>query len=156
AANLLKDGHDFGVVQRLCITSAVGKDGTKLFVNGKGQGQRDRAESVLRMDQLTVGARFYTNGGPPAARGFLDGDIAEVLVYNRVLSEAERASVDKYLTTKHGELRKVPLPVTPTTGKPLVSVADPPPVQMLVPGFTVRQLPVDLTNINNVLYRDDG
>ncbi|HBI44171.1 MAG TPA: heme-binding protein [Planctomycetales bacterium] len=27
---------------------------------------------------------------------------------------------------------------------------------MLVPGFTVRQLPIDLTNINNVRYRPDG
>ena len=33
---------------------------------------------------------------------------------------------------------------------------DPPPVQVLVPGFTVEQLPVDLTNINNVKYRPDG
>ena len=39
------------------------------------------------MDQLTVGARYYTNGGPPQVRGFLAGDIAEVLIYDRVLSE---------------------------------------------------------------------
>src|SRR5262249_39915607 len=41
-------------------------------------------------------------------------------------------------------------------GRPLVPVADPPPVQMLVPGFTVKQLPVELPNINNVKYRADG
>src|SRR5205814_1756794 len=41
-------------------------------------------------------------------------------------------------------------------GRPLQSIADPPPVQMFVPGFTVRQLPVDLPNINNVKYRADG
>ena len=29
-------------------------------------------------------------------------------------------------------------------------------MQVLVPGFTVRELPVDLTNINNVRYRPDG
>src|SRR5205823_589593 len=38
----------------------------------------------------------------------------------------------------------------------LVPVKDPPPVQVFVPGFTVRELPVDLTNINNVKYRPDG
>ena len=38
----------------------------------------------------------------------------------------------------------------------LVSVKDPPPVQVFVPGFTVRELPVNLTNINNVKYRPDG
>src|SRR5688500_14032092 len=30
------------------------------------------------------------------------------------------------------------------------------PVHMLVPGFTVRELPVKLTNINNVEYMPDG
>ena len=35
-------------------------------------------------------------------------------------------------------------------------VASSPPVQMHVPGFTVRELPVELPNINNVLYREDG
>src|SRR5439155_4989512 len=48
------------------------------------------------------------------------------------------------------------LSASAAAGQPLVRVADPPPVQTLVPGFTVRQLPVDLTNINNVKYRADG
>ena len=38
----------------------------------------------------------------------------------------------------------------------LVKAENPPPIQMLVPGFTVRELPVDLTNVNNVRFRDDG
>ncbi len=38
----------------------------------------------------------------------------------------------------------------------LEPIANPPPVQMLVPGFTVRELPVELTNINNLRYRSDG
>src|SRR5205085_9217943 len=41
-------------------------------------------------------------------------------------------------------------------GEILVPVKDPPPVQVLLPGFTVRELPLDLTNINNVKYRPDG
>jgi putative heme-binding domain-containing protein len=40
--------------------------------------------------------------------------------------------------------------------EPLVIVSDPPAVQMLVPGFSVRELPVELTNINNLRYRHDG
>jgi len=31
-----------------------------------------------------------------------------------------------------------------------------PPVQLLVPGFTVRELPLDLRNINNLVYAPDG
>jgi putative heme-binding domain-containing protein len=34
--------------------------------------------------------------------------------------------------------------------------ADPIPITMLVPGFTVRELPVDLTNINSLEYTADG
>src|SRR5262249_15014506 len=41
-------------------------------------------------------------------------------------------------------------------GESLVRVTDPPPVQVFVPGFTAKQLPVDLSNINNVKYRPDG
>jgi putative heme-binding domain-containing protein len=156
AVNLLKDAFDFGTVQRLTVTSAVGPGGTKLYLNGKLQGARDRADSVLHMDRVTVGARFYTNGGPPQVRGFLEGDILEVLVYSRALDDDERRAVDGYLRARHGSLRTVALPARADGGRRLVSVPNPPPVQMLVPGFTVRQLPVDLTNINNVRYRADG
>jgi putative heme-binding domain-containing protein len=156
AINLLKESSDFGTVQRLAVTSAVGPGGTKLYLNGKLQGQRDRADSALHFDRVTVGARFYTNGGPPQVRDFLDGDLLEVLVYSRVLSEGERQQVDGYLAARHGNLRRVALPPRPDGGRRLVSVPNPPAVQMLVPGFTVRQLPVDLTNINNVRYRADG
>src|SRR6185295_896161 len=40
--------------------------------------------------------------------------------------------------------------------KPFVTVENPPPIQMLVPGFTVRELPLDLNNINNLVYAPDG
>jgi putative heme-binding domain-containing protein len=39
---------------------------------------------------------------------------------------------------------------------PLVAVKDAPTVQMLVPGFTIRELPVKLTNINNIAYAPDS
>src|SRR5712672_434063 len=40
--------------------------------------------------------------------------------------------------------------------KPLTFVKEPPPVQMLVPGFTARELPLELNNINNLVYAPDG
>jgi putative heme-binding domain-containing protein len=156
AVNLMHEEHEFGTVQRLCVTSTPGADGTRLYINGQFNGQRKRAPSVLRMDQVWVGVRYYTNGGPPPPRGFLDGDMAEVLVYDRVLTEAERTAVESYLAVKHGEKRKLTRAPKPVVGKPLIGVAKTPPVQMVVPGFTVKQLPVDLTNINNVQYRSDG
>jgi putative heme-binding domain-containing protein len=107
------------------------------------------------MDELLVGARHYTLGGPPEARGFLDGDIAEVLVYDHVLSAEDRTAVERYLAAKYGTIAPLPLP-SADRGKPLVRVQEPPPVQVLVPGFAVRSLPIELTNLNNVLYRPDG
>ena len=40
--------------------------------------------------------------------------------------------------------------------QPLVAVSNPPPIQMLVPGFTVRELPLKLRNLNNLVYAPDG
>src|SRR5881394_901116 len=40
--------------------------------------------------------------------------------------------------------------------KPLELISNPPPVQMLVPGFTVRELPLELNNINNLVFAPDG
>ena len=37
-----------------------------------------------------------------------------------------------------------------------IAVSNPPPVQVLVPGFTVRELPLVLRNLNNLVYAPDG
>ncbi len=50
----------------------------------------------------------------------------------------------------------VPQDLKLVPGVPLVKAENPPPIQMLVPGFSVRELPIDLTNVNNVRFRDDG
>ncbi len=157
AVNLLRDASDFGVIRRIAVTSTPGPGGTRLYLDGKPQGRRDRGPSTLHMDQLVIGARCYNNeGGAPNVRDFLTGDVREVLIYDRLLSDAEQAEVEKYFLGRHGDRRKVPIPARPGAGKPLVSVPDPPAVQLFVPGFTVKELPVDLPNINNVRYRADG
>src|SRR5581483_788760 len=82
ADNLMTAPSDFGVVRRLTVTSTPGTGGTKLFVDGRPGRARDRKESVLEVDRLIVGARFF--GFPPSIRGFLEGDILQVLLYDRV------------------------------------------------------------------------
>ncbi len=50
-------------------------------------------------------------------------------------------------------------PATSKAGSEVASletVSNPPLVQMLIPGFSVRELPVELTNVNNLRYRADG
>src|SRR5262249_36903355 len=124
-----------------------------LVVDGKPAGSRERKPGVMQLDELTLGARYYTNEPVPAfVRGFLDGDVAEVLLFDRVLSADERLKVRQYLSRKHAGLSEA----LGLSGAPVRGVTDPPAVQVLVPGFTVRQLPIDLPNINNVKYRSDG
>jgi putative heme-binding domain-containing protein len=156
AVDVMTDDHPFGTFHVLAATLMPGKAGVKLFVDGKPNGQRDRTDEPLRADELRIGVRHYSNTADPTSdQGFFEGDIAEVLVYDRVLSDAERKEVEKYLAAKHAELLKL-APALARDGKPLVPVKDPPPVEMLVPGFAVREMPIDLTNINNLRYRRDG
>lgn len=156
ARDLKAKASPFGQLARICVTSTVGSGGTRLYLDGTPAGTRDRSDSTIRMDRLTLGARYYTNGGPPQTRGFLSGEIAEVLIYDRRLGDDERAAVDRYLSVKYGDRRAVPFPRELAALRPIPKVQDPPPVQLFAPGFAVRQLPVELTNINNVRYRPDG
>ncbi|MBN9118555.1 MAG: ThuA domain-containing protein [Planctomycetes bacterium] len=155
ARNLLTKGGDFGTLYQLEVRG----DGkaVRLTTDGVANGERPRADAPPSLAEITVGARFYTNGpGAQQARGPARCDVAEVLLFNRALSDEESKKVRAYLTAKHAELKQNLPPETPGIGERLVAVKDPPPVQVLVPGFTVKRLPVDLTNVNNVKYRADG
>jgi putative heme-binding domain-containing protein len=157
AVNLMKTSHPFGEFRTIEVVGGTGTGGLQLFIDGKPAGKRDRQAAHLRMDNLTLGARFYSNTEePPSLRGFFDGDIAEVLLYHRALKEDERKSVSAYLHDKYASLDKAMADAGGQRGQVLKAIPNPPPVQLFVPGFTVRELPVDLTNINNVRYRSDG
>ena len=153
--NLMKTGGDFGKLYQLEVRGGDNK--IRVAVNGTAGGEREWKNAPLSMAEITVGARHYTNGpGTQETRGAARCDIAEVLLYNRSLSDDEAKQVRDYLDAKHAKLRENLPPDGPGIGEPLVTVKDPPAVQVLVPGFTVRELPLDLTNINNVKYRPDG
>lgn len=155
AVNLLRSPLAFGQFHILEVTCQAGKNGVELWVDGQPVGKRPREPGTLALDDLTLGARYYSNSAePPFVSGFLDGDIAEVLLYDRVPAMDERGAIRAYLAKKHVGLTEAF--AATGTGRLRRAVADPPPIQMFVPGFTVKQLPVDLTNINNVLYRSDG
>jgi putative heme-binding domain-containing protein len=157
AVNLMKTAHALGKFHTIEVLGAAGKGGVQLFLDGKLASRRDCQAGKLRMDNLTIGARFYSNTEePPSLRGFFDGDIAEVLMFDRALKEDERKAVSTYLRDKYAGLDKAMADAAGQRGQPLRPIDNPPPVQMFVPGFTVKELPVDLTNINNVRYRSDG
>lgn len=154
--NLLIGQLPFGAPRLIGFTSKVDANGIKGFVNADSIGQRKRDPGELKVEELTLGARCYSNvAAPPYIQGFFDGDIAEVLIWNRVLSNDELKSAREYLTKKYGPELVAPVH-TPLVTEPLLNVANPPELQMLLPGYSVRRLPLDLTNINNLRYRDDG
>ncbi len=156
-ARSLRTGDDpFPGLHTIEVSSDAAEKTVSLAVGGKCEGQRPRDGAPLSLDEVTVGARYYSNEpGPQRVQGFGRFDVAEVLVYDRALPDGEAKQVRDYLAAKYAGL-KAALPPDDDRGQVLVSVKDPPPVQVFLPGFTVRELPVDLTNINNVKYRPDG
>jgi len=145
-------------VHVMALQIGAGRDSVRLFVDGLLKDARERKASPIRVDQITVGSRYCVAPGdaaPPRVQGFLDGDIAELIAFSRRLSDEEIATVSSYLESKHHAL----IALTGGgrgPGKPLVRVAQPPVVQMLLPGFIARELPVALTNIDCLRYRADG
>ena len=140
------------------VTVAGDGDAVRSYFNGEAAGRRERAAGRVRWDELYVGARRYSNDAtPPFVSGFLDGDVAEVLLYDRALTSDELRAVNAYETRKHASYaQELSRTGGEGEGEVLRPVENPPDVQVFVPGFSVRPLPVDLTNINNVRYREDG
>ncbi|WP_165225086.1 ThuA domain-containing protein [Aquisphaera insulae] len=152
-ANLMGEPSKFGVVRRLTVSTRSGPGGTAVRVDGIPAGSRARSASTLHAYRLLVGARHY--GIPPAVHGFLDGDIIQVLLYDRILGDDERKAVEDYLAARLGK-SPAPRPLPASSGHRLVQVDNPPPVQFLIPGFSTRELPIRIANVNNVRYRPDG
>jgi len=157
--NLLTAPQPLGRWHVVTLVAGRGSRGVKLFLDGRPQGARDRAgDSVMRFDDFTLGARRYSNTPDrPHVQGFFGGELTEVLAFDRALSDTERQAVEHYLDAKYGALLHGLAGAPVREGAvPLITVTNPPPVRTFVPGFSARELPVDLSNINNVRYRADG
>src|SRR5213075_1464027 len=126
------------------FTLVAGRDpeGVRLFLDGRPQSSRSReGNSALRADEFTLGARRYSNTPDRShVQGFFHGEFAEMIVFNRALPDPERAQVERYLSEKYGALLRG-LDEAPVRegAVPLVAVTNPPPIQVHVPGFTVRE-----------------
>lgn len=153
--NLLTEERSFGALYTFEVVGDA--NAVRLSVEGVPAGSRPRDGRPISLTEVTVGARYYTiEAGPQQVAGFGPWDVAEVLVYSRTLDIEETRLVHKYLECKHAALREQLPPAADGQGTLRVPVPDPPPVQVLLPGFEVWELPVDLTNVNNVLYWPDG
>ncbi len=82
--NLMKNGGDFGKLYQFDVRGNA--DTVRAVVNGAIEGERTRTQAALSLAEITVGARFYTNGpGEQEVRGAARCDIAEILLYSRAL-----------------------------------------------------------------------
>ena len=157
--NLNPNAVRFGTLQILEVRLDKEQKQIVLCVNGKQTGQRPWAAEPISLDQWTLGARFYTNGpGDQQVRGHAACDIAELIVFEGVLSGEQSQELHKRLEAKHRMLAEV-LPdqiKSSTDSDAIVKIDNPPEVQMLQSGFDVHRIPLEMTNVNNVLYRHDG
>ena len=135
----------------MTLVCAPGPGGVRLYLDGKPQGARDRVAGSLDLDELTLGARHYSNDAHrPHAQNFLAGDVAECLVYAAPVAERDRERIEAYLATKYAGLRSSRLPPG------MLQVETPPAAQIFAPGFAAQELPVSLKNINVVRYLPSG
>ncbi len=156
--NLLLRPRPLRTLAVFCIVASPSQRCVILEVDGQPHGSRPWQPHTIRADEITIGARHYRfRAAEPWTRGFFHGDIAEVLVFDRVLPQEVRQRVTRALQWKYRRAAhqiRIENATRQSGGKQTVS--NPPDVQLLVGGFRVRELPVKLKNINNVRYRPDG
>ena len=86
------------VVDTFCVFSGeVNAGATTLFVNGT-QRDTDAANNTLDTSQTTTAIGTYRQ----AAQNYMNGYIGEIVAYTRVLTTAERRTVEAYLGRKWG------------------------------------------------------
>src|SRR5207253_1489869 len=72
ARSLLTSSRPFGTLHVLEAVAAPERKTVSLALDGRAAGERPFAPAPLRLDEVTVGARYYTNGpGPQQVRGHL-------------------------------------------------------------------------------------
>jgi putative heme-binding domain-containing protein len=159
--NLIQPGKNlaaalpFGGFHVFTIRSKMGAHGNEVFLDGLKLADKPRGESILALDEITIGARFYSNDAaePPFAQGMFQGDITLVALYDRALTNEERGQVEQSLMSRAAALNAL---AAGGNGHSLETLKDPPLVQMLVPGFAVEELPLSLRNLTGIRYRHDG
>lgn len=159
ARNLSSKDRPFGKLYVYELVIDCGQGRMELLVNGNVEGERSIDSQSIALDQWTIGARYYTNGpGAQMPTGPARVDVAELLAWNDVLDSRTRESIRQQLIHKYEKLATAIATQenTEEIGEQLVRIPNPPLIQPLFPGFNVEEIPIELTNVNNVKYRNDG
>ena len=87
-----------GLVQVISAVAASGA--SQIFVNGVLAGESSASATPYAYGRASIGASDGSSSN--ASRDPFEGDIAEIVVFNRVLEEAERRVVEARLARDHG------------------------------------------------------
>ena len=156
--NLLRDASDFGAVRRLAVVATPGPGGVRLFADGKPNGKRDRADSRAAHGRLLRRRPLLQQRGRPGQRPRLPLLCDPGSARLRPRPERRRAEEAGRLPRRPpGQGREDH--AAARADRP-ASRSSPSPTRRRCrcssPASSVKQLPVDLPNINNVRYRPDG
>jgi hypothetical protein len=75
---------------------------TAVISGSLANGYVDGTQTITSQNTGSSAVQGVEIGGQDWATNFLDGDVAEELLYTHALSDAERQSVEAYLSTKYG------------------------------------------------------
>ena len=101
--NLLFVGTDFGRARVLAVWT--GRDQTILLAESGRQSTRPANESPTSLEELRIGTRSYMKD---RETGFVDADIAEVILYGQALPADRVQAISTYLQEKYS-IKAVPV-----------------------------------------------
>lgn len=88
------------------VAAVASSSSSVIFVDGEPQGSSSTAPSAYAYGKSTVGASDGSSSG--ASQDPFAGDLAELIVYPRALSAAEREGAEAYLAERYAVSRYVP------------------------------------------------
>lgn len=83
ASNQMTTSVDFGEWAHLGVTKSTSN--IEVYINGQAQNSRSRSNVSMGLQYISIGSRYYSSG----YRGYLNADISNIQLYNRVLTPAE-------------------------------------------------------------------
>ena len=83
ATNQMSTSVDFGVWAHLGVT--ISTSNIEVYINGQAQTSRSRNNVAMGLQYISIGSRYYSSG----YKGYLNADISNIQLYNRVLTSAE-------------------------------------------------------------------
>ena len=96
--------HSYGNMDLMAAIADKPNSVNHFYINSAlaGTSALSSTYSMTSPYDFLVGAYNSSNGGgAPIGGYFLNGDIAEIIMYNRALSDTERGQVESYLNTKY-------------------------------------------------------